>query len=231
MTILTPQRPMARSAFSAERSIPFTPGTWASAEVVRRALGLSRTLLVPAHTPPHRAAPLVSVYHRFAMVALAAMSAESLAASDLDLVDAGPSYTAVLLDRLLAEGHRGSQMVFITGADAFAEIATWHDYPAVLDRCHFAVVSRPGIPAADLPERLPDLTGRFMTVPASARGADNAASVPPGTPHVFLIEARNARCLVHRDTGPAACRRSADRCDARDGRRAYATRHGLYLDA
>jgi nicotinate-nucleotide adenylyltransferase len=209
---------------------PIHAGHLGVAEVVGRALGLERTLLVPAHTPPHRAAPLVSVYHRFAMVALAAMTAKSLAASDLDLVDAGPSYTAVLLDRLLAEGHRGSRMVFITGADAFAEIATWHDYPAVLDRCHFAVVSRPGIPAADLPERLPDLTGRFMTVPPSARGADTSLPFLPAAPHVFLIEARTPD--VSSTEIRARLRAGGPLTDVMPETVAeYATRHGLYLDA
>ena len=36
------------------------------------------------------------------------------------------------------------QFFFILGADAFAEIATWSRYPAVLDLAHFVVVSRPG---------------------------------------------------------------------------------------
>ncbi len=42
------------------------------------------------------------------------------------------------------------QMFFITGADAFAEIETWHRYPQVLDLAHFVVISRPGMPAATL---------------------------------------------------------------------------------
>ena len=53
--------------------------------------------------------------------------------------------------------HRPEQLFFITGADAFADIASWHDYPAVLDRSHFVVVARPGHPLAGLRARLTHL--------------------------------------------------------------------------
>ncbi len=65
-------------------------------------------------------------------------------ASDLELERPGPSYTADTLRRLHEAGYDASQLFFILGTDAFAEIATWRDYPAVLDLAHFVVVARPG---------------------------------------------------------------------------------------
>jgi nicotinate-nucleotide adenylyltransferase len=53
------------------------------------------------------------------------------------------------------DASKGTQIFFITGADAFAEIATWSRYPAVLDLAHFVVVSRPGITLDSLRERVP----------------------------------------------------------------------------
>jgi nicotinate-nucleotide adenylyltransferase len=50
---------------------------------------------------------------------------------------------------------KGPQIFFITGADAFAEIATWSRYPAVLDLANFVVVSRPGITLDSLRARVP----------------------------------------------------------------------------
>jgi nicotinate-nucleotide adenylyltransferase len=50
---------------------------------------------------------------------------------------------------------KGTQFFFITGADAFAEIATWSRYPAVLDLANFVVVSRPGITLDSIRERVP----------------------------------------------------------------------------
>jgi nicotinate-nucleotide adenylyltransferase len=167
---------------------PIHLGHLAVARAVGEALGLGRTLLVPARVPPHRFQPGVSIYHRFAMVALAAMTDASLAASDLELDSPDPSYTSVLLDRFAAQGVAASQMVFITGADAFAEIASWRNYPALLDQCHFAVVSRPGRSAEDLPEAFATLASRFT--PAGA-GAPRVSPHPAlsGPPRVFLIEA------------------------------------------
>jgi nicotinate-nucleotide adenylyltransferase len=164
---------------------PVHQGHLAVAAVVRRALGLSRILLVPARVPPHRSQPEVSIYHRFAMVGLAALTAEYLVASDVDLDSHEPSYTSALLDRFRAAGHAPSQMVFITGADAFAEIATWHDYPALLDRAHFVVVSRPGMRAAELVAQFPDLTERFVRVVTSRPPSHNLFE----TPAIFLLDA------------------------------------------
>ena len=41
-------------------------------------------------------------------------------------------------------GYLSSELFFVIGADAFADIASWRDYPKILDAAHFAVVSRPG---------------------------------------------------------------------------------------
>ena len=52
--------------------------------------------------------------------------------SDLELRRDGPSYTFDTLTALHREGLTPLQIFFIIGADAFAEIATWHRYPDVL---------------------------------------------------------------------------------------------------
>jgi nicotinate-nucleotide adenylyltransferase len=130
------------------------------------ALGLERVLLLPSRTPPHRAAdPSASVYHRFAMAALAARADRRLAASDLELARAGTSYTADTLRALHAAGFGRLQIFFFTGADAFAEIAIWREFPAVLDLAHFVVCSRAGVAASSLIDGLPDLASRMIPVP------------------------------------------------------------------
>lgn len=156
---------------------PIHDGHLGVATAARTALGLATVQLAPARVPPHRAGPLVSIYHRFAMVALAAESDASLIACDLGLDSTEPSYTGALLDAFEQAGHQASQMVFIIGADAFADIATWRYYPGILDRCHFAVVSRPGWSVTALPARLPALSGRF-----------SEPTTGSATPRVFLID-------------------------------------------
>ena len=142
---------------------PIHLGHLETARAARVALGLDRVVLVPSRLPPHRPGePVASPFHRFAMAALCASDCGWMSVSDHELQTPGPSFTARTLDHLRASGLRPSQMFFITGADAFAEIETWHRYPEVLDLAHFAVVSRPGTPVAALPERLPLLQERFI---------------------------------------------------------------------
>ena len=148
----------------------------------QRAMALSPVLLMPARTPPHREQrPAASPYHRFAMAALAARELEDIAVSDEELGTEGHSYTALTLERLAGHGLDRTHLFFIAGADAFAEIETWYRYPAVLDLAHFIVVSRPGIPATTMRERLPDLRERFR---------DPSRTAPmPAQPAVFLVDA------------------------------------------
>jgi nicotinate-nucleotide adenylyltransferase len=171
---------------------PVHVGHVETALAARRALALDRVLIVPSHVPPHkRQIPVASPYHRFAMTALAVNGIDGLEASDVELSAPGPSYTANTLDRLLATGLRASQIFFITGADAFAEIATWSRYPEVLDLSNFIVVSRPGFASAALPAALPRLADRM--IPARA-GRDEARLwillVDSATPDVSSTQIR-----------------------------------------
>ena len=118
------------------------------------------------------------------MVAMACAGHPYLVASDLELNRPGPSYTSDTLRRLHAAGYLASQIFFLTGADAFAEIATWRDYPAVLSLAHFVVSSRPGHVATALPARLPDLASRMITV-----ADENGAARDEAAPLVFLLDA------------------------------------------
>jgi nicotinate-nucleotide adenylyltransferase len=144
---------------------PIHCGHLDAAAVAREALKLARVLIVPSHVPPHRTVqPRASSFHRFAMASLAVSGITGLLAGDEELRAPGPSYTANTLDRLHVSGWRASQIFFITGADAFAEIASWHRYPEVLDLAHFVVISRPGHRLEDLSRGLPELRNRIMTV-------------------------------------------------------------------
>lgn len=125
---------------------PIHLGHLEAASAARRALSLDRVLLLPSRTPPHRPTePRASVFHRFAMAAIAA-SEYDFAVSDLEVRREGPSYTALTLQALHLEGFAPAQLFFITGSDAFADVGTWHDYPRILQMANFVVVSRPGAP-------------------------------------------------------------------------------------
>lgn len=129
---------------------PVHHGHLAAAHAAAQALSLDDVWLMPSHVPAHKAAPGASPWHRFAMAALAAADVPGLAVSDLELSRPGPTYTVDTLEALTARGYAPTQIFFITGADAFAGIDTWHRFPDVLDRGHFVIVTRPGhaLPAA-----------------------------------------------------------------------------------
>ena len=180
---------------------PVHTGHVDTALAAHRALALDRVLVMPSGTPPHRSSPpAASRFHRFAMAALAVTGLPGLMVSDLEIGHTGPCYTFDTLARLHGTGLGAAQLFFITGADAFAEIATWSRYPQVLEMAHFVVVSRPGHPAAALPARLPDLAARMVqpAVPASTTGdvpihADNRLKVllvDAPTPDVSSTEVR-----------------------------------------
>ncbi len=164
---------------------PLHTGHIAVAQAARQSLGLQQVWLVPTRIPPHRTGTRASIYHRFAMAALGAMSVEGLLVSDLGADTSGPSYTYALLERLHADGYRPSQIVFITGADAFADIATWRRYPALLDGAHFAVVSRPRQSVEEMRARLPELRDRFVF----AEDEEARGRLDRPTPSIFLIDA------------------------------------------
>ncbi|HEV8347148.1 MAG TPA: nicotinate-nucleotide adenylyltransferase [Vicinamibacterales bacterium] len=136
------------------------------ARAAEEALGLTRVFIVTSNVPPHRATPAVSSYHRFAMVALAVAGRPRWCASDIELKSAEASYTSTTLRRFHADGYSPDELFFLTGADAFAEVETWRDYPAILDLAQFVVVSRPGFPVGELRRRLPSLVDRAILIDA-----------------------------------------------------------------
>ena len=172
---------------------PIHCGHLDAATAVRDAFTLARVLIVPSRVPPHRAVqPVASPFHRFAMAALAVNGVPQLAASDDELQAPGPSYTADTLDRLHAAGWSPLQIFFITGADAFAEIATWHRYPEVFDLANFVVISRPGHALDEVSRRLPPLAARMK--PASEAGHTSLPSIflfPASTPDVSSTDVRD----------------------------------------
>jgi nicotinate-nucleotide adenylyltransferase len=148
----------------------------------RQALRLDEIRLIPSSDPPHRPVdPLASAFHRFALVALAIQGHDGLHASDMEVRRQGQSYTADTLRALAADGWHPSQLFFILGTDAFAEIATWREYPAVLDAAHFVVIARPGTTIDAAVARTPALRDRM-------RRPGQETSRAGGT-SIFLVEA------------------------------------------
>ncbi len=167
---------------------PIHCGHLAAATGARDAFDLSTVFVLPSHVPPHRLVqPVASPFQRFAMAALAVSGIDRLQVSDDELRLEGPSYTADTLDRMHARGLAALQIFFITGADAFAEIATWKRYPAVLDLANFVVVSRPGHDLAAMKARLPELADRIRGDYRTSDLGPRPSALGPRT-QIYLLE-------------------------------------------
>jgi nicotinate-nucleotide adenylyltransferase len=146
------------------------------------ALDLTGMFVIPARLPPHRPQPCASAFHRFAMVTMAVAGHPRWLASDIELLSAqSHSFTADTLRWFQDQGYASTELFFVLGADAFNEITTWREYPALLDLAHFVVVSRPGTAAGQLRDRMPSLANRMMGPAAALQSA--------GRTVIVLIEA------------------------------------------
>jgi nicotinate-nucleotide adenylyltransferase len=191
-----------------------------AAAAVQRTLAIDQVLVVPSLAPPHRATdPRATMFHRFAMAVLAIDGLPGYRVSDLELGRTGPSYTYDTLRALHAQGWSPSQLFFIIGTDAFAEIAQWREFSRVVEGTNFAVVGRTGVGLDHAVGRTPSLRGRVRAL--------DAAPEPSAKTGVYLIEAAT------RDISSTLIRaRLAERRPISDlvppGVERHIIRHGLY---
>ena len=96
----------------------------AHAAMVRTEFGLRRILFVPAANPPHKSGMTITPWEdRVRMVELACAGNAAFEVSRIEQ-ESNPSYSILTIERLLAAG--AGPLAFLIGADAFAEIRTWH---------------------------------------------------------------------------------------------------------
>lgn len=137
---------------------------WEAAELLD-----AEVRLLPASVPPHRGVPVASATQRAAILREALKGQSRLTLDTRELNRLGPSYTIDTLHELRAEqGER--PLVLLVGADAFAQLTSWHRWSELFEVAHIAVLSRPGI-SARLPDALErELIGRRIADAANLRG-------------------------------------------------------------
>jgi nicotinate-nucleotide adenylyltransferase len=102
---------------------------------------LDQVWFIPAAHPPHKTAQSSASYEdRYRMTELACQADPRFLASRLEEGEQ-KSYTIDTIEKVRA---KGEQPNFIIGADAFAEITTWHRWQDLLRLTDFIVVTRPG---------------------------------------------------------------------------------------
>lgn len=107
------------------------------------ALSLDRVLFVPAKNPPHKMGDIHAGFDdRFRMVELACPADARFEASRIeDRPGRSYSFDTVVLAR--REFGDSAHLFFLIGADAFAEIRSWHRWQDLAGLVEFIVVSRP----------------------------------------------------------------------------------------
>jgi nicotinate-nucleotide adenylyltransferase len=113
-------------------------------EVLRR-FDSSRVVFVPAARPPHKTeGPYAPFEDRVRMLELACDGEPCFEVSRIE--EKFPrSYSILTIEEMLRRENEGeAPLSFLIGADAFADIETWHRWQDVVRLVEFIVVTRPG---------------------------------------------------------------------------------------
>ena len=130
------------------------------AQELGESLRLAEVRIVPAGRPPHRAAPQVTAEQRLEMVRLAVAGNALLAVDDREFRRAGPGYTVDTLRELRREVGNSRPLCLLLGADAFLDLATWHQWHELFGLAHLVIAWRPGFPPETWPARMPEPLAR-----------------------------------------------------------------------
>ena len=163
---------------------PVHHGHLVAASEVAQHFGLDEVVFVPTGKPWHKHDE-ASAEHRYLMTVIATASNPGFTVSRVDIDRDGTTYTIDTL-RDLRRLRPDSDLFFITGADAVAQILSWRDHDDLWDLAHFVAVSRPGH-VLDI-DGLPEGKVSRLEVPALAiSSTDCRDRVRRGDPVWYLV--------------------------------------------
>jgi len=169
----------------------------AASEVASR-FALDEVVFVPTGQPWQKSEREVSPSEdRYLMTVIATASNPRFTVSRVDIDRDGPTYTIDTLHDLRRHYGETTELFFITGADALAEILGWHQSDELFELAHFVGVTRPGHALAD--PGFP--TGRvsLVEVPALAiSSTDCRDRVAAGEPVWYLVPDGVVQYIVKR---------------------------------
>jgi nicotinate-nucleotide adenylyltransferase len=166
---------------------PIHHGHLVAASEVRAAFNLDEVVFVPTGDPWQKADYAVSpAEDRYLMTVIATASNPRFSVSRIDIDRAGPTYTIDTLRELRDARGEKTELFFITGADALAQIMSWRDVEELVDLAHFIGVTRPGHTLVD--PGFPEGSVSLIEVPAMAiSSTDCRARVCAGLPIWYLV--------------------------------------------
>ena len=148
---------------------PIHHGHLVAASEVQAWFDLDEVVFVPTGQPWQKSTRQVSAPEdRYLMTVIATASNPRFSVSRVDVDRDGPTYTIDTL-RDLHRQRPDTDLFFITGADALAQILTWHDAEAIFELAHFVGCTRPGTTIDDATlDGLPQQKVTTIEVPALA---------------------------------------------------------------
>lgn len=171
---------------------PVHNGHLAIAREAAERFSLDRVLFVPAARPPHKEGGTAAGYEdRYCMVELACQGEPRFEPSRLE-AGQGRSFSILTIERLRARLASDSELFFLIGADAFADLRSWMRWQDVVREVEFIVVSRPGF-AYDVPPGARVLRLDALSLPVSSsaiRAAVAAGATPSDLPSPVLEHIR-----------------------------------------
>ncbi|EEZ91866.1 nicotinate-nucleotide adenylyltransferase [Mobiluncus mulieris] len=124
---------------------PIHHGHLVAASEVQAVFGLDEVIFVPTFMQPFKLGRAVTpAEHRYLMVVIATASNPKFSVSRVDIERGTTTYTIDTL-RDLHGIYQNSELFFITGADAIADIMKWKDVDKLFELAHFVGVTRPGV--------------------------------------------------------------------------------------
>jgi nicotinate-nucleotide adenylyltransferase len=165
---------------------PIHHGHLVAAAEVQALFDLDEVLFVPTGEPWQKDSAMVSSpEHRYLMTVIATASNPGFNVSRVDIDRGGATHTIDTLHDL-REQLPDSELFFITGADALAQILSWKDIDELWDLAHFIGVTRPGHVLSDSGLPLDRVT--LQVVPALAISSTDCRSrVMEGKPVWYLV--------------------------------------------
>ena len=128
---------------------PIHHGHLVAASEVAHRFGLDDVVFVPTGEPWQKRGRTVSpAEDRYLMTVIATASNPRFSVSRVDIDRRGPTFTLDTLKDLLRQ-NKGTELFFITGADALEKILTWHGWEEMFELATFVGVSRPGFELSD----------------------------------------------------------------------------------
>jgi nicotinate-nucleotide adenylyltransferase len=167
---------------------PIHHGHLVAASEVAYTFDLDEVVFVPTGQPYQKEyrREVSPAEDRYLMTVIATASNPRFSVSRVDIDRPGPTYTIDTLRDLGARADKSDEFFFITGADALAEILTWHDADELFRLAHFVGCTRPGhqLTTAGLPEGKVSL----VEIPALAISSTECrARVKGGEPVWYLV--------------------------------------------